>query len=226
MILGLGLSEHLVSKYLLTTQSNLKSINNETIAVVKNFSDHGSFDLIQNNFNGMDEIDKAKAIRNYLSTSEDGWRNLKGELPNKMWLNIGMNPWDREYVENFWFLQREKMWRIQFFDSMIRIIHLEKTIKYLEKNPQIIINQRMRIEKGDGDTSYLANRALNFIYRKKAFYLEKLANKKAFFKDLIVEYETYDEAVPPSFAMEDNEMFNIENIFKNENVHRFNAIKE
>jgi len=110
---------------------------------------HSPFPALAPNWATLPDEQKVQAIRQWMSTDPNAWRDPNGNLPPAHYLALGMNPTDRKTVNDFLLFQQEKRSRVELAQLLVLIMQSEKTIAFYEQRTP---SQMALIQKYLADT--------------------------------------------------------------------------
>ncbi len=159
------------------------------------------------NWQNLSKAQKSVLIRDYLSKNPQAWTTSSGSIPPSHYLNIGMNPLDRNIIEDYLLVTYEKLWRIQLSGLLTRIIFMEDALNILENEPTLYRNQTRRKLIRQGNNNVTVATISQRIEIEKETYLREIHYNKSLLKDIIVEYNNFGTLHPTQFDSFENVMF-------------------
>jgi len=151
---------------------------------------HSPFPALAPGWASLPDDKKMQAIRHWMSTDPNAWRDPSGNLPPAHYLALGMNPTDRATVNDFLLFQQEKRSRVELAQLLVLIMQSEKTIAFYEERTP---SQLKLIQKYLADTHQSNDDAAVSHELEKRILAEKtlLADRRLTFELKTLEYAAY-----------------------------------
>ena len=142
----------------------------------------------------LDDLEKAKVIREFLGSRKESWTDPDGDIPPPQYLALVMNPQDREIARDYLLFQNEKIYRVQMAQMMVSIVNYEMLIEKLENPPEstleAIRNHERYMHRNDSDEAIQ-----QILTTRISGYKEHLYHLRQNYKTVHKTYQAFDGLV-------------------------------